>query len=79
MENISFEKALQRLEEIVDLLESGSLDLQASIEIFEEGIALSVRCQQELQKAEGRVQQLVKKLEGGWEWLISELMLRPPG
>ncbi|MGI6469028.1 MAG: exodeoxyribonuclease VII small subunit [Syntrophomonadaceae bacterium] len=67
MENISFEKALQRLEEIVDLLESGSLDLQASIEIFEEGIALSVRCQQELQKAEGRVQQLVKKLEGGWE------------
>lgn len=67
MENISFEKALQRLEEIVDLLESGSLDLQASIEIFEEGITLSVRCQQELQKAEGRVQQLVKKLEGGWE------------
>jgi exodeoxyribonuclease VII small subunit len=67
VENISFEKALQRLEEIVDLLESGSLDLQASIEIFEEGIALSVRCQQELQKAEGRVQQLVKKLEGGWE------------
>ena len=67
MENISFEKALQRLEEIVDLLESGSLDLQASIEIFEEGIARSVRCQQELQKAEGRVQQLVKKLEGGWE------------
>jgi exodeoxyribonuclease VII small subunit len=67
VENISFEKALQRLEEIVDLLESGSLDLQASIEIFEEGITLSVRCQQELQKAEGRVQQLVKKLEGGWE------------
>lgn len=67
METISFEQALERLEAIVDMLESGTLDLQASLKIFEEGIALSVRCQQELQKAEGRVQQLVRKLEGGWE------------
>jgi len=67
VETISFEQALERLEAIVDMLESGTLDLQASLKIFEEGIALSVRCQQELQKAEGRVQQLVRKLEGGWE------------
>ncbi len=64
---MKFEKALERLEEIVDQLESGSLDLETAVRLFEEGIALSVRCQQELQKAEGQIQQLVKKLEGGWE------------
>lgn len=67
MENMSFEKALQRLEEIVDQLENGSLDLQASVTLFEEGITLSVKCQQELQKAEGQVHKLVKKLDGGWD------------
>lgn len=67
MEEMSFEKALQRLEEIVDQLENGSLDLQASVSLFEEGISLSVKCQQELQKAEGQVQKLVKKLDGGWD------------
>jgi exodeoxyribonuclease VII small subunit len=64
---MSFEKALERLETIVEMLENGTLDLEASVKLFEEGIVLSVRCQQELQKAEGRVQQLVKKLDGGWE------------
>lgn len=67
MEGVSFEKALQKLEEIVEVLESGELDLEASLKLFEEGINLSVRCQKELQKAEGRIQQLVKKLDGGWE------------
>ncbi len=67
MEGISFEKALQRLEEVVDQLESGSLDLETSIKLFEEGIALSMRCQQELHQAEGRIQQLVKKLDGSWD------------
>lgn len=67
MEGLSFEKALHQLEEIVEVLEGGELDLEASLKLFEEGIALSILCQQELQKAEGRVQQLVKKLDGGWE------------
>lgn len=67
MEGLSFEKALHQLEEIVEVLEGGELDLEASVKLFEEGITLSVLCQQELQKAEGRVQQLVKKLDGGWE------------
>jgi exodeoxyribonuclease VII small subunit len=67
VEGLSFEKALHQLEEIVEVLEGGELDLEASLKLFEEGIALSIFCQQELQKAEGRIQQLVKKLDGGWE------------
>ena len=67
MEGLSFEKALHKLEEIVALLEAGELELEASLKLFEEGINLSVRCQRELQKADGRVQQLVEKLDGGWE------------
>lgn len=67
MEALSFEEALRRLEEIVEVLEGGELGLDASVKLFEEGITLSVLCQQELQKAEGRIQQLVKKLDNGWE------------
>lgn len=64
MENINFDKALQRLEEIVEQLESGQLELEASLALFEEGVALSLLCQKELKKTDGRVRRLVKKLNG---------------
>ena len=38
MGEIKFEKAIQRLEKIVDDLETGELDIDKSLEIFEEGI-----------------------------------------
>ena len=37
MEEIKFEKALKRLEEIVEKLEEGDLDLDQSLKLFEEG------------------------------------------
>lgn len=67
MENISFEKALKRLEEIVRHLETGDLSLDDSIRIFEEGMKLSLYCQQELEKADARIKQLVCNDEGGFE------------
>lgn len=67
MEDLKFETALHKLEEIVEQLENGEQDLEASIRLFEEGIGLSGYCQEELRKAEGRVQQLLKTLDGGWE------------
>jgi exodeoxyribonuclease VII small subunit len=64
MKKIKFEEALKGLEAIVDKLESGEMDLEESIKLYEEGIELSVYCQKQLAQAEGKIQRLVKKLDG---------------
>jgi exodeoxyribonuclease VII small subunit len=67
MENANFDSALERLEDIVEQLESGQLALEASLALFEEGVKLSLYCQKELKKTDGRVQRLFKKLNGELE------------
>lgn len=73
MESVKFEDALQKLGDIVDQLESGELELEEAINIFEEGINLSLYCQQELKRAEGRIRQLVKNLSDEFELQEFEL------
>ena len=72
MENINFDSALERLEEIVGKLESGQLSLEESVVLFEEGVKLSVYCQKELKKTNGKVQRLMKKLNGELELIEFE-------
>lgn len=60
----SFEKALKRLEEIVNKLESGNLPLDESLKIFEEGVKLSRFCTKKLDEAERKVEVLLKNKEG---------------
>ncbi len=67
MEKLKFEDAMERLEEIVEALETGDLSLERSLEVFEEGVKLSNVCQQELKKADARVQLLMKNLNGEFE------------
>ncbi len=67
MDNLSFDSALARLEDIVEQLESGELPLETSLTLFEEGVKLSLYCQQELKKTDGRVQRLFKTLNGELE------------
>jgi exodeoxyribonuclease VII small subunit len=55
-----FESALDRLEHIVKTLEEGSLALDNSLELFEEGIRLSRFCHGKLEQAERRVEILLK-------------------
>ena len=43
IQKLSFEKALAELEEIVDNLESGSTDLEKSIEFYTRGSHLEMR------------------------------------
>jgi exodeoxyribonuclease VII small subunit len=64
MGKLDFDSALQRLEEIVEKMESGQLSLEESLGMFEEGVKLSLYCQKELQKTDGKVQRLMKKLDG---------------
>lgn len=54
MSEIKFENALKRLEEIVEKLEEGNLDLDQSLGLFEEGIKLSKICNKKLKDAKKR-------------------------
>ena len=56
-----FEKAMQQLEKIVNSMESGELGLEDSLKQFEQGIILAKNCQDTLNNAETRVEQLIEK------------------
>jgi exodeoxyribonuclease VII small subunit len=62
--SMSFEKALERLEAIVEKLESEELGLDASLAFFEEGIGLSRVCQEMLAEVERRVEIVMKEARG---------------
>ena len=52
---ISFEQAMESLEEIVLKLENGGESLEDSLKLFEEGTHLSAYCCDVLKKAEQKV------------------------
>ena len=54
----SFESAMEQLETLVSRMESGDLSLEESLEAFEKGVHLTRFCQDQLQKAELKVQEL---------------------
>jgi len=64
-EELPFESALARLEEIVDRLERGDLPLEEALAAFEEGVGLSRRCAGELSSAERRIEVLMEGEDGG--------------
>jgi len=64
MAELTFEQALRRLEEIVEALETEDLDLDKSLQFFEEGVTLSRHCNQQLQAAEKRIDVLLTKADG---------------
>ena len=56
----SFEKSINRLEELVDKMESGESSLEQNLKWFEEGMDLIKTCQTHLVNADKRVQELIK-------------------
>lgn len=61
---LSFEAALKELEEIVGKLESGSVELEESITIYERGEALRTHCDNLLKKAEAKVEKITLDANG---------------
>jgi exodeoxyribonuclease VII small subunit len=59
-----FEEHLESLEKSVSSLESGELGLEESLQTYEEGVAALKRCHEILDRAEKKVQILLKG-EGG--------------
>ena len=57
----NFENALNRLEEISDLLENEDTPLEDSIKLFEEGIELKEFCEEKLKSAKLKIDKIVKK------------------
>ncbi|MHB9094912.1 MAG: exodeoxyribonuclease VII small subunit [Eubacteriales bacterium] len=66
----TFEQALNELEEIVRLMEEGSLDLDGALAKFEKGIALSRVCAKKLEQAEKKIDMLLCSENG-------EITLKP--
>ena len=55
---------MKRLEEIVELLESGDLAIEKSMQVFEEGMKLVEFCSKKLEEVEQKVTLLVKQNNG---------------
>ena len=60
----TFESSLEELERIVRQLEQGELPLERSLELFEQGVALSRECQDRLNQAERRIEILMHDNQG---------------
>lgn len=62
----SFEQSMTRLEEIVRTLEGGTVTLDESLKLYEEGIALVRACSAKLDEAEKKIK-LLNVTENGVE------------
>ncbi len=60
----TFEEALNRLEEIAELMESNEMGLENSVKLYKEGVELSVYCSEILNKAEQQVFELKESADG---------------
>jgi exodeoxyribonuclease VII small subunit len=61
---MAFEEHLRRLESIVVQLDSDSLELNAALVLFEEGVELLRRASEELGAVEAHVKVLVEQADG---------------
>ncbi len=54
----SFENKLKALETIVEKLESGQCGLDESLQLYSDGVKLSVECKNELENARQKIEQI---------------------
>ena len=59
MDNITFEQAMSRLEEIIAALENKQISLEKSVDLFQEGIKLSKICSDKLAGIEDKVAKIL--------------------
>jgi exodeoxyribonuclease VII small subunit len=64
VDKMTFEEALAELEGIVRQLETGDVELEKSIAIYERGAALKAHCEGRLKSAELKVEQIVQGASG---------------
>ena len=64
-EKLTFEKAIKKLEKIVEELEKGDIPLEKSIKLFEEGMKLSKFCSEKLNEIETKIKIITGKDKNG--------------
>ena len=65
---ISFEEAMNELEDIVSDMEDGDLPLDNMIATYEQGAKLVAFCNKKLQSMEKRIEVLTQETSNGGEW-----------
>lgn len=61
MKDVSFAKALVRLEEIVQKLEGEDVDLEEGLKLLTEGLALHKICTEKLKSAQSKIDKLLEE------------------
>jgi len=69
--SLSFELAYQRLEEILEKMNSGKVSLDESLKLYEEADRLISSCNKRLSDAEKKIEVLIKNREG--ELVVGEM------
>ena len=59
--DLNFKKSINRLEEIVEKLESQDLDLEEAVDLLAEGIELHKKCQEKLKSAQVKINKLLEE------------------
>lgn len=62
-EDVSFEDSLNKLEEIVEKLEKGELNLDEALKLYEEGMHYSDQCLEKLNESKQKVEKLARESE----------------
>ncbi len=62
----TYEEAAERLEEIVEKLENSDVSLEESINLYKEGMELTIFCRQKLESVRQEVEELKKNLDGSF-------------
>jgi exodeoxyribonuclease VII small subunit len=60
----SLEASMQRLNDIVEKLESGEVSLDDAMNLYEEGMIISKQCMEKLSQAELKLKQIRKDMDG---------------
>ena len=63
---VSYEEAMNRLEDIVRTLDMGEVGLDESITLFKEGLTMVKECRSQLDKAEGEIKILLNGEFAEW-------------
>jgi len=56
--DLNFEQSLKLLESIVEQLESGDVNLEKSVKLYEEGMILKKNCEEKLKKVEMQIKKI---------------------
>ena len=75
IDELDFEDALNKLEEVVKQLEDENISLEDSMQKFEQGIKLSSHCLKKLNEAEQKIEELTRSEDG--KLITKELEIDP--